>query len=81
MNKDTVPHRSRVLCRALEDGQGLMCCFPSSEAGGGVTASAAAVPLSGTELAEELLRTGSVSFFFFSLLHVLAMWSAFGKSS
>lgn len=57
-----------------------MCCFPSSEAGGGVTASAAAVPSSGTELAEELLHTGSVSFFF-SLLHVLAMWSAIGKSS
>lgn len=56
-----------------------MCCFPSSEAGGGVTASAVAVPLSGTELAEELLHTGSVSFF--SLLHVLAMWSAIGKSS
>lgn len=59
-----------------------MCCFPSSGAGGGVTASAAAVPLSDTELAEELLHTVSVSFlFFFSLLHVLAMWSAIEKSS
>lgn len=56
-----------------------MCCFPSSEVGDSVTNSAVSVPLSDTELSLKCFCTLSLSgfvFVFFSLLHILAMWSA-----
>lgn len=56
-----------------------MCCFPSSEVGDGVTNSAVSVPLSDRALAEVLLHTVFVRFWFCFFLatyfsHVVCYW-------